>query len=105
MLTVKLTAALVVCVLLESVATAVKLWLPLATVVEFQFVEYGDDPVTGEPILVPSIWNCTEDIVAGLVAAAVAVRVTAEPDTVDAAEGAVMDIVGGGLLEALEPNS
>ena len=91
--------------LFESVATAVKLWLPFATVVEFQFVEYGDDPVTGELILMPSIWNCTEDIIAGPVADAVAIRVTDEPDTVAEAEGAVIDTVGGGLLDGLEPNS
>jgi hypothetical protein len=82
--------------LFESVATAIKLWFPFATVVEFQCAVYGDDPVTGSPIFTPSTWNCTEDIAAGLVADAVELRVTDDPDTGAPARGAVIDTVGGG---------
>src|SRR5262249_44765523 len=93
LLTVTLSDVLV-CMLFESVAIAIKLWLPFATAVESHVVEYGD-AVSGALMLTPSTWNCTEDIVAGLVADAVAARVTDEPDTVAPLEGAVIEIAGG----------
>ena len=41
-----------------SVATTVRLWVPLVKVVVFhEPVKVGPEPVTGAPRLLPSTWN------------------------------------------------
>ena len=95
LLTVTVTIAVVACRLFESVATAFMLCVPFATDVESHMIEYGDDPVMGEPKFSPSTLNCTEEIVAGLVADAVAAKGTDEPDTGATPDGAVIKTVGG----------
>jgi hypothetical protein len=66
--------------------------VPSETPVEFQVVAYGDE-VMAAPILVPSTSNCT--LATATLAEAVAERVTDDPETVAALDGAVSETDGG----------
>ena len=71
----------------------------------FQLVVYGDD-VIAEPMLVPSILNCTR--ATATLSDAVAVKVTADPPTVELPDGTVNETDGGvvsgvGVIELPPP--
>src|SRR5206468_1690999 len=74
-----------------SRAVAVRVCEPLATVVVFQEIEYGDD-VSSEPTLAPSTRNCTPAAPTSSEEEALAV---VDPDTVAPDAGAVMLTEGG----------
>ena len=77
LVTVTVTAGLEVVVLpAASRATAVTVWVPLATVVEFHDTEYGA-VVSSAPTLVPSTLNWTP--ATPTLSAALAVKFTADP--------------------------
>ena len=100
-MTVTATGAEVVTLPAASRATAVTLWVPLATVVELHDIPYGA-VVSSPPTLVPSTLNCTP--ATPTLSAALAAKFTV-PDTVAPAAGAVTDTVGawvsGAALETV----
>ncbi len=77
-----------------SAIKPVTVWVPFATVVEFQVNEYGD--VVSVPTDTPSILKETPET-PDSASLAVAERVTAFPETVALAAGAVIDPVGATL--------
>ena len=103
LLTVTMTAADVVVFPAASRATAVRVWEPLATAVVDQEIEYGELR-SSAPRLTPSSLNCTPTT--PTLSEAVADSVTAAPETVDPALGAVMETAGGvvsGVPDARQP--
>jgi hypothetical protein len=92
------TPALVALLFELSVATAVSVWVPLASVVVFSDCEYGE-VVANDPKAAPSTLNCTLATATLSVAVAVTVMV---PDTVAPFAGVMMETVGAVGLESLE---
>ncbi len=79
-----------------SVATAVSVWEPLLTAAVFHCAaKVGPAPVTAVPIFVPSTSNCTEAMVAGVLAVALAVTLMV-PVSLLPEVGAVRLMVGAG---------
>ena len=74
-----------------SVATAVRVWDPLAAVIEFQARVYGAAVRRG-PMLIPSSWNWTP--ATATLSPAIAARLTT-PATTEPGAGPVMLTVGG----------
>jgi hypothetical protein len=93
LLTVTVTAVEVVLLPAASRATAVNVWVPLATVVVSHVIE-GGLVVSSAPRLLPSSLNCTPATPTSSDALAVTVIV---PETVAPSEGAVIETVGGVL--------
>jgi hypothetical protein len=85
-----------------SLATAVRVWVPLVAVVVFQVVEYGLE-VSSEPKLLPSSLNWTPDT--PVLSEAVAETATEEPETVEPADGALRDTVGAVVSVGEEPSA
>jgi hypothetical protein len=75
-----------------SLATAVRVWLPLAREVVLRVVEYGE-VVSKEPRLEPSSLNWT--LATPTLSEAVAETLTLAPETVALLVGAVIETVGG----------
>jgi hypothetical protein len=96
LLTVMDTAALVALFPEVSVATAVRLCLPLAKVFVFKDCEYGAT-VLAAPTLAPSTWNCT--LATATLSDAVAVTVMV-PETLAPATGELIETVGGVVSDA-----
>src|SRR5712691_1367979 len=76
---------------------AVRRWAPLATVVVFQDIEYGED-VFSAPKFAPSSRNWTP--ATPTLSEAVAETVTEPPDTVLPDPGALIATVGGVVSDA-----
>src|SRR2546430_17389857 len=89
--TVTLTAAVVAIFPAASRATAVRLCAPSEASVVFQLVGYGA-VVTSAPRLAPSSLNCTPTTPTLSVALA---ETEIVPETVEPADGAVIETVGG----------
>ena len=95
LLTVTVILLEVVTLPLVSVATAVRVWMPLLAVVVSQVRLYGLE-VTRLPNIDPSSSNSTLAIVVpGALALALADTLKLEPETVEPLVGAVIDTVGG----------
>lgn len=96
LLTVTGIAALVAVPRDESVAIAVRRWLPLLDELVFHVVEYGADEVAALK-LTPSSWNCTLEIVAPLEAEALALTVTVPLTLVPLAGDVIETEISGGV--------
>src|SRR5258708_1500116 len=95
LLTVTVTAALVVACPAELLATAVREWLPLVSVVVFK-ARLNGAAVTAAPELFASTLNCTF-----VVFAETLVEIVLIPEIVAPESGEVIEIVGAGELLTL----